>query len=228
MSPQAIAPTNPPPSYAPGLLARELTHTPFPATPMPQDRADASYQIYTMLMPVGELRNPGMPRDLWLLSDTTISLVPPDQSCMPSDVNGSDDGMNPHFAVHPPVERVQDFNEMLEDFDKECHQRVLLTPERFPTTMPLRLLTLDEQEEFISTRWDQNAGEYGDQIAARYKGAPGLSTFSQVYFNSHHTMAMVFATDWCGGLCVQSYWEVLDIKDGAWERLFWKNDFVMS
>jgi hypothetical protein len=195
---------------------------------MPQDRADDSYRIYTMLMPVGELGRPGWPRDLWLLSDTTLSLVAPDRNCMPQAANGSEDPMNPHFAVHPPADRVPDFNELLEDFDKRCHERIMLAQDSFPNTMPLRLLTEDEQDEFVSTRWDQNAGEYGDQIAAKYKGAPGISSFSQVYFNSHHTLAMVYATGWCGGLCVQSFWDVLEFKDGQWRRLPWSNTFVMS
>jgi hypothetical protein len=221
-------PSNPQPPYAPGLLSTDNTHILLPAIPMPADRADDSYRIYAQLLPVGELRNQGMPRDLYLLSDTTISLVPPEQGCMPAEINGSADAMNPHFAVHPAADRLQDFNELLEDFDRRCHERVLLTVGSFPNTLPVRLLTELEQDEFISTRWDQNAGEYGDQIAARYKGAPGLSSFSQVYFNAHHTLAMVYATDWCGGLCVQSFWEVFDFKDGAWTRLAWKNDTIMS
>ncbi len=222
------APSNPAPAYAPGLLTQERTKAPLPAIPMPPDRADDSYRIYTMLMPVGELGRPGWPRDLWLLSDTTLSLVAADRDCLPQEVNGSEDPMNPHFAVHPPADRVPDFNELLEDFDKRCHERIQLTQDSFPNTMPLRLLTEEEQDEFVSTRWDQNAGAYGDQIAAKYKGAPGISSFSQVYFNSHHTLAMVYATGWCGGLCVQSFWDVLEFRDGQWKRLPWSNTFVMS
>ena len=214
--------------FSPQTLAQGGAMAPLPAVPMPQDRAGDSYSIYQELMPVGELGSKGWPRDLWLLSDTTVSIVPPNVGCLPDDYGRSGGNMNPHTAVVPPSDAVQDFNEMLEDFDRTCHERVHLTPESFTMVVPLRLLTPSEQDEFVTTRYDPNAGPQGDLLTAKYKGAPGLSSFSQVYFNAHHTVAMVYATGWCGGVCQQSYWQVLGVENGQWKRLGWKTAILES
>jgi hypothetical protein len=221
---QADDPTHPP--FMPE--AKPVTRPPLPAIPMPQDRAAESYSIYSQLLPVGALGNPGWPRAMLLLSDTTVSLVPPDEPCLASDAGLSGNSMNPHIAVRAPDEMKQDLDEMLEDFDHRCHERILLTFDAFKLVVPLHLLSPDEQDEFVSTRFDQNAGHEGDRIAARYKGAPGLSSFSQVYFNAHHTRAMVYATGWCGGLCVQSFWVVMEFENGQWKRLTWDTASEMS
>ena len=136
--------------------------------------------------------------------------------------------MNPHEAIDAPADRQQDFKEMLEDFDRRCHERIQLTADSFHLLVPLRLLTQREQDEFVRTRFDPNAGDEGDVLTARYKGAPGLSRFSQVYFNAHHTTGMVYSSGWCGGLCAQSFWQVLELKDGAWHRLGWRSAGVMN
>ena len=82
---------------------------------------------------------------------------------------------------------------------------------------------------FIRDRFDPNGGADADALTAHYHGAPGLSRFSQVYFNSHHTLAMVFANGWCGGLCAHSYWEILELDNGgAWKRLGWHTTDLMS
>ena len=220
-------PSNPAPPFPADLVSQPNAKQPLPPVPMPQDRAADSYRIYSLLLPVGELANPGWPRDMWLLSDTTISIVPPDQPCLSVNVDGVD--MNPHSAIEVPGERRQDFAEMLEDFDLRCHERLHLTAEAFNLVVPLRLLDQSEQEEFIRLRFDPSGGPDADVITARYKGAPGISRFSEVYFNAHHTLAMVYANGWCGGLCAQSYWQVVELQDGLpWKRLGWRTATVME
>ena len=220
-------PSNPAPPYPDELISQPDSQTQLPAVPMPQDRAVDSYKIYSQLLPVGELANPGWTRALWLLSDTTVALVPADQPCMPQ--GGPSSEMNPHVAVQPPPDGLQDFAEMLDDFDRRCHERITLTAESFNLVVPLRLLTQTEQDNFILARYDPNAGPDSDVLIAHYKGAPGLSRFSQVYFNAHHTVAMVFESGWCGGLCGQSYWQVLKLEDGSWKRLdTWRSAALMS
>jgi hypothetical protein len=220
-------PSNPAPPYPADLIRKPDAEPEFAPIPMPQDRAADSYKIYSILLPVGELANPGWSRDLWLLADTTLALVPPDQPCLSQGgVDGVD--MNPHVALQPPPEGMQDFAEMLDDFDRRCHERIQLTADAFTLVVPLRLLTQTERDDFIRTRFDPDAGIEGDRLTARYKGAPGLSMFSQVYFNAHHTVAMVYASGWCGGLCAQSYWEVLGFQDGVWKRLGWRTAALMS
>jgi hypothetical protein len=215
----SVAPVAEPVDFQPQTKA-------LPPIPMPQDRATDSYRIYSIMLPVGELADPGWSRDLWLLSDTTLALVPADQPCLSQDIDGIN--MNPHVAVEPPPDQVQDFYEMLADFDRRCHERIQLTPDAFNLVVPLRLLSQAEQDEFIRKRFDPNAGSEADALIAQYRGAPGLSRFSQVYFNSHHTVAMVYAAGWCGGLCAQSYWQVLGLQDGSWKRLHWHTAAVMN
>jgi len=222
-SPQVDNPTVPPVAVP---IDFQPAKSQLPPIPMPPDRAADSYHIYSVLLPVGELGGPGWPRKLWLLSDTTVPLVPPDQPCLAQEIDGIN--MNPHVAIIPPPDRVQDFNELLDDFDHRCHESIQLTAESFNLVVPLRLLNQTEQDEFIRSRFDPNASSDADVLTAHYKGAPGLSRFSEVYFNAHHTVAMVYATSWCGGLCAQSYWEVLAFEDGAWKPLGWRSAAVMS
>ena len=219
-------PSNPAPPFPTELVSHPNDKPQLPAVPMPQDRAADSYRIYSVLMPVGALGNPGWPRQLWLLADTTLSLVPTDQPCLTHETGDID--MNPHVAIDAPVDRKQEFAEMLEDFDLRCHERIQLTTESFNLVVPLKLISQTEQDEFVRKRFDPNAGDDGDVLTARYKGAPGLSRFTEVYFNAHHTLAMVYANAWCGGLCVQSYWQVLELKDGSWQKLPWRSTVVMN
>ena len=195
--------------------------------PMPSDRAGASYRIYSMLMPVGELGGRDWPHGLWLLADTTVTLVQPDQPCIPE---GSEPvGMNPHVALQPPPDQAQDYAELLEDFDRHCHDRILLTAEPFKVAVPLRVLTKQEQDEFMATRFAvPGANKVDPAVALKYEGAPGLSSFSEVYFNAHHTVAMVYGWGWCGGLCGQGFWSVFALKDGEWKSLRWNSSIVMS
>ncbi|UWZ85020.1 hypothetical protein [Occallatibacter riparius] len=187
--------------------------------PMPSDRASDSYLIYSSLMPLGETVGAGWPHDLWLVQDTTVLAVPLDQPCRerPTANAGHDWGMNPHNGVHPPKAREQDFKEILQDFDAHCHEVLSLSATAWQTTVPVHLLTPTEQAEFQNTRWEK-----ADEAArAKYKGAPALYGFSEVYFNEHHTVALVYATHWCGGLCGEGFWIAFALENGQWKRQNW-------
>jgi hypothetical protein len=193
---------------------------------MPSDRVADSYRIYSVLMPVDELGGKGWPHELYLLEDTTVALVKPDEACRQEVQDSGLSAMNPHNALTAPESRAQDLAELLEDFDKHCHERVKLTADGFKLQVPLRLLNEDEQEEFIRTRFGATKDVKAEE---KYRGAPGLSSFSQVYFNAHHTVAMVYASGWCGGTCAQAFWVVFE-KDsmGQWKTLRWNSTMLMS
>ncbi len=186
-----------------------------PTIPMPTDRAADSYTIYVSLIPLGETANPDWPHDYWLVQDATVAVVPADQPCRAEPTTENQFDMNPHIGVHPPKDRQKDFAEILEDFDAHCHDRVALSATAWQTTAPVRLLTPAEQQEFRESRGTKSEAEQ------KYKGAPALYGFSEVYFNLHHTVALVYATHWCGGLCGQGFWVALALKDGQWKRLKW-------
>jgi hypothetical protein len=133
--------------------------------------------------------------------------------------------MNPHVGVHPPEDQRQDFNEILTDFDLHCHDRVALDPHKFTLSPPVRMLNPQQQKAFRISR----SGEPKDPaIAAKYKGAPALYAFSEVYFNLHHTVALVYATHWCGNLCGEGFWLAFGLKDGKWQPLPWNSTHWIS
>lgn len=194
--------------------------------PMPSVRAADSYVIYSSLLPFGEAANPGMPHAMWLVEDATVQVVSPDKLCQaePGARPGHHASMNPHIAVHPPAARMLDFNEILADFDAHCHDRVSLSATAWQTKVPVHLLTSVEQKEFEGTRWEK-----ADESAKdKYQGASGLYGFSEVYFNERHTVALVYATHWCGGLCGEGFWFAFALENGQWRLQQWATDHWIS
>jgi hypothetical protein len=63
---------------------------------------------------------------------------------------------------------------------------------------------------------------------AKYRGAPALYGFSEVYFNANHTAALVYATDWCGNLCAHGFWVAFAFERGRWQRLNWNSTMWIS
>jgi hypothetical protein len=193
------------------------------AIPMPQDRSADSYRIYSKLVPLGETAGEGWPHDLWLIRDTTEAPVPSDEPCAPTRGSACSESfassMNPHAAVHPTADRSQDFAEILEDFDRHCHDRVMLEANNLTLSAPVRLLNREEQEEFVQSRNKRPAERSAE--AAKFAGAPALYGFSEVYFNHAHTVALVYATHWCGGLCGQGMWLAFALSNGQWKALRW-------
>ena len=192
-------------------------------TATPADRVSDSFQIYSALIPLGETAGPNWPHDLWLIADATITAVTLNSPCNPEQ-DDSDRrhrahvSMNPHLAIHFPDEYLLDGREILADFDAHCHERWTLDGGTWAVNGPLRLLTQKEQAEFSSTRFGPPPPK---EISAKYKGAPALYSFSGVYFNHTHTVAIVYATHWCDGLCAEGFW-VGFIYDGQqWVKQNW-------
>ncbi len=194
------------------------------AMTMPEDRAEDSYHIYGKLIPLGETAGKDWPHALWLVRDTTLDTIPDGEACaVPPQSDNSAlaramrTSMNPHYAVTPSAEDREDYDQIMVDFDTHCHERIRLDAARWPAmNAPVRFLNEGEQTEFESTRFQRAPS------VDKYKGAPALYGFSQVYFNARHTTALVYATHWCGGLCGQGMW-VAPRKDasGNWKTLRW-------
>lgn len=193
------------------------------AMPMPADRATDSYRIYSSLLPFGEMASPMWPHSLLLVRDTTITVVEPNQPCFVPPAQNTE--MNPHNAVKPPKDQLANFKEILQDFDQHCHERIRLQASAFPMNPPPRTLNDKEEAAFESTRSSQPADK---ATAARYKGASAFYAFSQVYFNAHHTAALVYATDWCGNVCAHSQWFAFVLKDGRWHSQGWGSVIAIS
>lgn len=191
------------------------------ATPMPADRATDSYRIYSSLMPLGETAGRDWPHERWLVQDTTITVVPEAEPCTldPATFNTNSlkarMSMNPHVAVRPAEDRRQDFNEILLDFDRHCHDHVSLDPNAWRLSVPVVLLGSEEETKYREMTFA------GEPVDDKYKGAPGIYGFSLVYFNANHTVALVYATHYCGSLCGEGFWVALALENGEWKRLHW-------
>jgi hypothetical protein len=189
---------------------------PLPAIPMPQDRADDSYRLYSSLLPAGETVS--TPPTQLLVQDTTLTLLPTDKPCAqpatPSPSPTPDASLNPHLAIHPPAANHQDLVEVLDDFDQHCHDRLTLNPDPnvWKLAVPIRLLNPAEQDEFRASHGRADAPD-------KFQGASALYAFSEVYFNAHHTVAIVYATHWCGKQCVQGSWAAFTLDNSqVWQR----------
>ena len=187
---------------------------------MPIDRAVDSYQIYSALIPVGETAGKRWPHAFYVVRKTTVPVVRAGQPCWEPSTSNNDYNwnMNPHLSVHPPADRAEDFEEILSDFDAHCHQRVRLMAGAFTTPAPVRILSPAEQDEF------RDALLPGSTAMEKYRGAPALYSFSQVYFNKRHTVALVYASQSCGSLCGEGTWYALALDGGHWKPLHWRTD----
>ena len=185
--------------------------------PMPGDRSEDSYAIYSQLLKSGpiELRNTG--RRQWLVEDTT-NAIPLGVACHPAS-EVSPMGMNPHDAVNAPENWQSVWNEVLSDYDQHCHDVIRLDLESFRTELPVHLLNAEDKQSFMR-----------DPVRppAEFAGGAGLHRFTEVFFNANHTLALVEEGMWCGPLCGNWTWVVLERRKGRWEILPWVHTFAVS
>ena len=184
---------------------------------MPQNRVADSYEIYSKLLPGGEIEWGDAPRSFWLLKGTTTA-EPLNRPC----TAGS---MNPHEAIQAPLSEQASFTEVLADFDRTCHDRYQLDASHFHLKVPVRLLDENGIKRYIS----HVSGYFSPKsnimqappTPEEFKGAAGLHSFTAVYFNSTHTLAMTEIGMYCGSLCGNWQWVVLRRTNGQWEILPW-------
>ncbi len=200
-------------------IVAQIQHEPDP-TAMPTDRVKDSFLIYSALIPLGETAGPSWPRDLWLVADATLVLVPPADPCEPPQEADKHrrSSMNPHLAIHFPDNYLADGREILADFDAHCHDRWKLDSGTWAVHVPMRLLSEKEQAEFSSTRFGTPPPK---EVSEKYRGAPALYSFSGVYFNHSHSVAIVYATHFCGGLCGEGSWIAFTNDGTRWIRQHW-------
>jgi hypothetical protein len=185
--------------------------------PLPVDRADDSYAIYSQLLKSGPIEWRNASRRQWLIEDTTDA-IPLDVACHPaSEVDSM--GMNPRDAVKAPKDRQTEWNEVLADYDQHCHDVIQLDRESFRTELPVRLLNAVDKQNFMKDPATP---------PAKFADGAGLHRFTEVFFNAHHTLALVEEGMWCGSLCGNSTWVVLERREGRWEMMPWVHTFVVS
>jgi len=186
--------------------------------PMPQDRVADSYVIYSQLLPGDAIEWGKVQRSFWLIEDTTKA-EPPDSPCATGGM------INPHEAIQAPEPRQTDFAEALADYDAHCHDRYLIDASQFHLRLPVRLLDEEARKRFVSHvagyTPPQNNIMQAPPTPDEFRGAAGMHSFTAVYFNRAHTLAMTEIGMFCGGLCGNWSWVVLERKDGQWQTLPW-------
>ncbi len=166
------------------------------------DSADA-YAIYSLLMPGVPFAgmSPAQAPHL-AIAGTTVSI----------------EQMNPAIApdseLQPPPNNQEAFGEAVQDFHTRRYERIHLDPQ-LKLDRPYTLLSADDVAELRKTL----AGiDPGSQLQSKWAGYPGITYFSEVYFNTAHTAALVYMNNFCANLCANGQWIYLEKNGDQWVR----------
>jgi hypothetical protein len=134
--------------------------------------------------------------------------------------------MNPHIVITAPADRNAEWNDVLNDYDVHCHNVILLQGEKFHANIRVHMLDEAARKRYQAAQF--GAARKDTDKANEFANAAGMHRFSEVYFSADHHLAMVEQGMWCGGLCGNWSWVVLEHKDGKWVILPWVHSFMMS
>ncbi len=167
------------------------------------ERSRDAYEIYSLLVP-GEALAKMAPslNQRWAIAAMTVSA---------SDISPA---LAPEAALKPPKDDPQGFREAAADYETRKDERLRLVRD-FHLERPYSLLTPEEVNEFRTARSTPTAPS---ALRQKYSGYPGITYFSQVFFNSKQTAALVYMVDWCGNLCSGGEWVYLEKQGGRWIR----------
>jgi hypothetical protein len=166
------------------------------------DRLPDSYLIYAMLMPGQLFEDMGSgDSQAWAISGTTVN------------EDDMDPKLAPEATLQPPDDNPRGFKEAVNDYNQRKKERLVLT-HRLKLSQTYVLLSPSDTTDFKASRSVNSTSElqstYGDYV--------GITFFSEVYFNTAQTSALVYILDWCGNLCSQAEWIYLEKRDGVWVR----------
>jgi hypothetical protein len=174
------------------------------AIAMPDDRAEDSYAIYSKLMPGQEFASMAPEQDAqWAIAEITIS---------EADRNPA---VPPQGQLKPPTENGAWFQEAVQDYQSNKNVRVKLTENAFQLSHAFSLLGPDE---VAALRASKTAAQVSSETQAQWAGYPGVTFFSEVYFDTKHRAALVYMNDWCAHLCSSGSWVYLEKHGGQWVR----------
>lgn len=171
---------------------------------MPPDRAEDSYAIYSMLMPGQEFSS--LPADQsanWAVAEITVN----DQDRNPA--------VPPQGQLKAPPDHPRGFNEAVLDYQSNRSVRIQLTQQPFKIDHSFSLLAPDQVDDLRAAK---TAPAATSETQSRWAGYPGITFFSEVYFDTHHTAALVYMNDWCSHLCATGSWIYLEKQGGHWQR----------
>ena len=103
----------------------------------------------------------------------------------------------PQGQLKPPPENPKGFDEAVRDYEANRYTRIQLTKEAFHL-----------EHAFALVRPER----------AKNAGYPGVTYFSEVYFDTKHRAALVYMNEWCANLCASGTWVYLEKHGGQWQR----------
>ncbi len=172
--------------------------------PMPADRADDSYAIYSQLMPGESFAR--MAPELnahWAIAEITVS---------ETDRNPA---VAPQAQLKPPSDNPRAFNEAVQDYEANKTVRIQLTRPPFHLDHDVSLLS---PQQVAALRAAKGAAQVTSEAQSQWAGYPGITFFSAVYFDAKHRAALVYMNDWCAHLCSAGTWVYLEKQGGHWQR----------
>src|SRR6202000_895007 len=151
-----------------------------PAHPnIPTDRSADTYQIYSMLMP-GQVftdMDSGQP---WAISDTTVNW------------DDLDPKLAPDATLQAPPDNARAFKEALNDYYQRREERFTLLRRHFQLSRPYVLLKADDAAQLRAAKSSIDADS---DVQSTYRDYLGITYFSEVYFNTQQTAALVYILD---------------------------------
>jgi hypothetical protein len=166
------------------------------------DRAD-TYAIYSLLMPGVPFESMSTTQaQHFAIAGTTVS------------IEQMNPAIPPDGQLQPPSNNAQAFREAVQDFQTRRYERIQIE-HQIKIDRPYTLLAPDDLDELKMTL----AGiDPGSQLQAKWAGYPGITYFSEVYFNTAHTAALVYMNNFCANLCANGQWIYLEKNSDQWVR----------
>ena len=96
--------------------------------------------------------------------------------------------------------------------------RRLLQP-KFDVKVPYEFVAKSTIDTIIGKNFDGWPAFY-----EKYPGSNGAIHMSAVGFNADKTLALVYMGYWCGGLCGQGGWNLMEKQKGQWVQIPWNGE----
>jgi hypothetical protein len=167
------------------------------------DRAADAYAIYSLLMPGVPFESMSAEQAPRLaIAATTVNI---------DDMNPA---IPPEGQLQPPPNNEKAFGEAVQDFHTRRYERIQLE-HQLKIDRPYTLLAADDVAELRNSL----AGiDPGSQLKDKWTGYPGITYFSEVYFNTTRTAALVYMNNFCANLCANGQWIYLEKNGTQWVR----------
>ena len=132
-----------------------------------------------------------------------------------------DDEPSVRICLKPDAESAKIIGTAIDDYLKVNKTKWLLQ-EKFKLEIPYKLV---KSETFISVIKPFTEKEDWKEFYKQYPDSGGFIDLSGVGFNADKSVAVVSKGRWCGSLCGEGVYYVLQKKDGKWLPLKWNGEF---